>query len=99
MGGDFFRGVLGRAAFDAEGNDVRIGKRGRIDPIVDVIGLQRPLPSAIIADRQSVFADIVGETLSPDEADVETGGLPASADEAADRAGTENGDLGQPRPR
>jgi hypothetical protein len=45
-----------------------------------------------------VLADVVGKTLAPDEADIQPRGLPASADEAADRAGAEYGDFGQPRP-
>ena len=46
-----------------------------------------------------MFVDIVGEARTADESDVESRRLSAAADEAADRSGAKDGDLGQPRPR
>ena len=43
--------------------------------------------------------DFPVEAGAADEADLETGHLPAAADEAADRSGAEDRDAGQPRPR
>jgi hypothetical protein len=98
VGGNFLRGIFGRAAFHAQRNDAGIGKGISVDPIIDLAGRQRPLPAVIVADGQAVLADIVRDAFSSDETNVEPGRLPASADEAADRSGAKYSDLGQPRP-
>jgi hypothetical protein len=97
--GDLFRRVGGRPALDAQRDDARIGQCVRFGPIVDQVRGKEGFPAAIVGQRQTVLADVRREARTADEADVEPGRLPATADEAADRPGAEDRNPGQPRPR
>ena len=74
----------GRAAFDAQGDDVGVGQCLAVGSKIDSIGRQGCLPAAVVAQRKAIFGNFACQAGAADEADIQSCRLPAAADKTAD---------------
>ena len=95
MAGDLDGCCLGVGALDADGDEVGRAQGLETRLVGDAVRGKVGLPAGVVGEREAVGRNLVAEGLAAIKGDVEARQCPRAADEAADRAGPEDGDARQ----
>src|SRR6185369_8111888 len=95
--GDLVGSIFGIPALHAQRDKLRILERLGPTAVIDFARRKVRLPAVIIAKRQPVLVDVLGELWPSDEGYGDAGGSPRASDEAADRSCPQDRNLWSPR--